>query len=80
MSKNSIPAKREPAIKGWWESGKGYIRGVYSELKKVHWPNRRQLLAYTGVVIVAVLIIVLIMWLFDTGLSFVLQKLFDAFA
>lgn len=80
MSKNSIPAKKEPAIKGWWENGKSYFRGVYSELKKVHWPNRQQIIAYTGVVLIAVAIVVFILWLFDSGLSFLLQKLFEAFA
>lgn len=52
-----------------------YFRGVLSELKKVHWPSRTQLLAYTGVVFVAVVIISILLWIADSGLSAVLNKL-----
>ena len=56
------------------------ISTVYNELKKVHWPDRKQLVAYTGVVLVAVTIVGLIIWVFDQGLSFLITKLFEAFA
>ncbi|MBO8158024.1 preprotein translocase subunit SecE [Thermosyntropha sp.] len=59
---------------------KEYLVSVYNELQKVHWPDRTQLIGYTGVVLFAVLIVGLIIWLFDSGLSFVLQKLFEALA
>lgn len=52
-----------------------YFRGVLSELKKVHWPSRRQLLTYTGVVFLAVTIVSVLMWFVDSGLSWVLTKL-----
>ncbi|OLN32430.1 preprotein translocase subunit SecE [Desulfosporosinus metallidurans] len=52
-----------------------YFRGVLSELKKVHWPSRRQLLTYTGVVFFAVAIVSILMWFVDSGLSWVLTKL-----
>ncbi|WP_407313890.1 preprotein translocase subunit SecE [Desulfosporosinus sp. SB140] len=52
-----------------------YFRGVVSELKKVHWPSRRQLLAYTGVVFFAVGIVSILMWVVDGGLSMALTKL-----
>ena len=32
----------------------GFLSGVKSELKKVVWPTRRELVSYTGVVFVAV--------------------------
>jgi len=35
---------------------KAFFRGVWSELKKVHWPDRKQLIVYTGVVVVFVLV------------------------
>lgn len=79
MVKNNVPATKELNIKGYWESGRQYFTNVYSELKKVHWPGRQQLIAYTGVVLVSVVIVSLILWLFDTGLSFLLDKLFKAF-
>jgi preprotein translocase, SecE subunit, bacterial len=57
------------------EKATEYFRGVLSELKKVHWPNRRQLLTYTGVVFFAVAIVSILMWLVDSGLSWALTKL-----
>ncbi|MGI6119390.1 MAG: preprotein translocase subunit SecE [Desulfosporosinus sp.] len=52
-----------------------YFSGALSELKKVHWPNRRQLIAYTGVVFFAVAIVSIMMWIVDSGLSLALTKL-----
>ncbi|NTW05665.1 MAG: preprotein translocase subunit SecE [Peptococcaceae bacterium] len=52
---------------------KAYFRGVYSELKKVHWPTRREVLIYTAVVVVAVIIVGALIWVFDAGMSRVLQ-------
>ncbi|MGR6837412.1 preprotein translocase subunit SecE [Syntrophomonas erecta] len=82
MSKNSVPAKKDDGItlKDRWENTKEYFRGVYSELKKVHWPDRRQLIGYTGVVLFSVALMALIIWLFDSGLSFLLNQIFKAFA
>jgi preprotein translocase subunit SecE len=77
----STPAKKEGVnLKTRWENTVEYFRSVYGELKKVHWPDRRQLVAYTGVVLVAVTLVAIIIWLFDMGLSALMKLLFDAFA
>ncbi|MHB8124532.1 MAG: preprotein translocase subunit SecE [Desulfitobacteriaceae bacterium] len=52
-----------------------YFRGVWSELKKVQWPNRQQLITYTGVVFVAVAIVAFLIWIVDSGLSWILIKI-----
>ncbi|NLB51830.1 MAG: preprotein translocase subunit SecE [Syntrophomonadaceae bacterium] len=80
MVKSSSPAKKQVTIKDRIEYVKEYFISVYNELKKVHWPDRRQMMAYTGVVLFAVTLVALIIWLFDKGLSYLLQMLFDAFA
>ncbi|MBP8819653.1 MAG: preprotein translocase subunit SecE [Syntrophomonadaceae bacterium] len=81
MVTKNVPAKNEAGgLKLRWEKTKQYFISVYNELKKVHWPDRRQLVAYTGVVLVAVTIVALIIWVFDSGLSFLITKLFEAFA
>ena len=53
-----------------------FFRGVWSELKKVHWPDRKQLITYTGVVIVFVLAVSLAIsaldWLFSSLLRLAL--------
>lgn len=55
---------------------KAFFRGVLSELKKVHWPDRKQLVTYTGVVVVFVLAVSLAVsaldWLFSSLLGLVL--------
>jgi preprotein translocase subunit SecE len=54
---------------------KKYVKGSWSELKKVHWPNKPELITYTSVVIVAVLIVSAMIWVVDSALSFVLELL-----
>ncbi|MGI5879608.1 MAG: preprotein translocase subunit SecE [Syntrophomonadaceae bacterium] len=80
MAKSNVPAKNEITLKTRWDNIVEYFRSVYNELKKVHWPDRTQLIAYTGVVLFAVTLMALILWVFDSGLSFLLKQLFDAFA
>jgi preprotein translocase subunit SecE len=45
---------------------KKFLREVKIELKKVTWPTRQQLIAYTGVVLVAVLLVCVLIWVFDS--------------
>lgn len=80
MAKNNAPAKKENNLQSRFEKLKQYIINVYGELKKVHWPARPQLIGYTGVVLFAVTLVALIIWVFDIGLSFVLEAIFNAFA
>ena len=80
MAKSNVPAENESRIKNWWEAGKQYFVATYNEIKKVHWPGKNQLIAYTGVVLLSVAMVALIIWLFDSGLSFLLERLMKAFA
>ncbi len=52
-----------------------YFSGVWSELKKVTWPNRQQLVAFTGVVFFAVALVSIMMWIVDSLLSLALTQL-----
>jgi preprotein translocase subunit SecE len=79
VTKTNAPAKKEGVtLKTRWNNTVEYFRSVYSELKKVHWPGRTQLIGYTGVVLIAVTLIALIIWLFDMGLSALMQVIFNA--
>ena len=51
------------------ESARTYIRGVMNELKKVHWPNRRETAIYTSVVVVSVVFVGVLIWVFDALLG-----------
>lgn len=42
-----------------------FFKGVRSELKKVNWPNRSELVGYTSVVLVSSVIATFLMWILD---------------
>jgi preprotein translocase subunit SecE len=50
-----------------------FFRGAFNELKKVHWPTRKEVMVYTSVVLVAVVAVGLLIWLFDSILSAILK-------
>lgn len=54
----------------------GFLRGVWGELKKVYWPGRRQVVVYTGVVLIAVAFVSILLWLVDSGLSALLSRIY----
>lgn len=54
----------------------GFLKNVRRELKKVNWPNRRELTTYTTVVLVAVAFVAAIIWVVDLGYQQILQLIF----
>ncbi|AEF93102.1 preprotein translocase, SecE subunit [Desulfotomaculum nigrificans CO-1-SRB] len=46
-----------------------YLRGVQNELKKVHWPTRKEVVTYTAVVLVSVAAVAAVIWVLDSLLS-----------
>ena len=50
-----------------------FFREVALELKKVHWPTRRQLMVYTGVVLVAIAFMGVLTWLVDSFLTWAMS-------
>jgi preprotein translocase subunit SecE len=50
-----------------------YFRGVRSELKKVIWPDRKELTNYTGVVIFISVLVAVIVYILDLVLGGVLS-------
>ena len=53
-----------------------YIREVVGELRKVIWPTRKQLVTYTGVVLVFVVFMVALVWALDLGFGAAVFELF----
>lgn len=51
---------------------KKQYRGVVGELKKVHWPNKKQLASYTGVVLASVIIMAIALWILDSGVGYLM--------
>ncbi|PKM79630.1 MAG: preprotein translocase subunit SecE [Firmicutes bacterium HGW-Firmicutes-14] len=79
VKKEAKPVKTQSSAKA--VAGKGqtlaklkkFLKGAWSELKKVHWPNRQQLVSFTGVVLVAVGIVTVMIFLVDSLLSELLK-------
>jgi len=57
------------------QRSKAFFSGVWAELKKVHWPTKKEILTYTLVVLVSVLIMAVVMGVFDTIFSWCITKL-----
>jgi len=51
-----------------------FMREVQVEAKKVVWPERKETMQSTLMVVVMVLFIALFLWLVDSGLSWLVQK------
>lgn len=51
---------------------KKFLREVKAELKKVNWPNKKELISYTGVVFVSVVAVAILIWIIDTAFNQVL--------
>ncbi len=52
---------------------KRYVREVRAELKKVAWPTRRELMAFTGVVFVSVVVVAALIWIIDSSFAGLLK-------
>ncbi|GAK43079.1 preprotein translocase subunit SecE [Paenibacillus urinalis] len=47
----------------------------WAELKKVRWPNRKELTNYTLIVLGTVIVITLYFWVLDIGISYVIDAI-----
>ena len=52
-----------------------FARESWEEAKRVVWPTRKETLQTTGVVFIFVFLMALFLWIVDTGLLWVTQKL-----
>ncbi|MBS3969758.1 MAG: preprotein translocase subunit SecE [Clostridia bacterium] len=50
-----------------------FFKGVWSELKKVHWPTKKEIVTYTSVVLAAVAMVSVLIWVVDSVFSFLLS-------
>ncbi|MCK9223144.1 MAG: preprotein translocase subunit SecE [Limnochordia bacterium] len=58
-----------------WERVKRFFREVRAEMRKVVWPDRQELMTYTGVVIVTVVIAAAFIGLADLVVAQILRLL-----
>jgi preprotein translocase subunit SecE len=69
LAERSPKAKSEVRRTGVFGRIGGFFREVVSELRKVIWPTRKELLTYTAIVIVFVAVMTTIVGLLDLGLG-----------
>ncbi len=58
-----------PPVKGYITGAKQFVVEAWQELRKVTWPNRKETVGTTGVVLLLVIIISIYLGLVDLGLS-----------
>lgn len=77
MAKEKESKRRAPAVpqKKKKRGLKEYFQGVKLEMKKVVWPTKKELGAYTAVVFVACTFFALAFWAIDTGFLALLKVL-----
>jgi preprotein translocase subunit SecE len=67
-------AAQEVAVQNSTSRAKRFLREVRAELKKVSWPNKKELVSYTGIVFVSVVFVAILIWLIDTGFTQILKN------
>ncbi|EOD01488.1 preprotein translocase subunit SecE [Caldisalinibacter kiritimatiensis] len=59
--------------KGALAKAKTFFRGVKAEIKKVNWPNKKELGTYTTVVLVTCALVSFVVWVLDIGIHELLE-------
>lgn len=65
-------------VKEWWPTLRNFFRDVWVEMKKTSWPAKNEVVGTTVVVIIACFLFGFYLFLVDTGLSWLIDKLFRA--
>ena len=75
MEENAVIAKP----KQWGMQIQEFRKDTVSEMKKVTWPSRQEVINTTVVVVVATLIFAIYLWSCDQVFAFLTLKLFSSF-
>jgi preprotein translocase subunit SecE len=67
-------------VKGWPVGLKDYFQELHTEMRRVTWPNRKQVQATTVVVIVTVFLFAAYFWVVDLALTRTIGRVFDLFS
>lgn len=51
-----------------------YFRGVATEVKKITWPSRQEIISHTATVVVAIIVATAIFGAIDLGLSKLIER------
>ena len=70
----AVKGAKAPSVANWWRTATQFVAEAWQELKKVTWPNRRETLGTTLVVIILVIIIAAFLGVVDMGLSSLVNR------
>jgi preprotein translocase subunit SecE len=73
-SGKSKPLSARLPVAKWWETMVNFVAESWQELKKTTWPNRRETIGTTVVVIILVFFISAYLGLVDVGLSALIKR------
>jgi preprotein translocase subunit SecE len=65
------------AVKNWFVKLGRFFRESWAEMKKVSWPNRRELGVYTVVTLFSVVVVAAVVWVIDVASSNAFRFLID---
>jgi preprotein translocase subunit SecE len=65
-------------VKAWWPTMRDFFRDVWSEMKKVSWTSRTEVTGTTIVVIIACFLFGFYLFVVDSGLAWVVDKIYKA--
>lgn len=51
---------------------KNFLKSVWAELKKVHWPTKKQVIQYTGIVLATIFVIGVAIFVVDLVLAWLM--------
>jgi preprotein translocase subunit SecE len=58
---------------GFFKRSAQFFKDSWGELKRVRWPNRKELVTYTTVTLVTCIFVILLILAFDTGINYLLR-------
>ena len=59
----------------WVPKLRKLLHDIRVELKKVHWPDRKQVAVFTSIVVVTILVVGAFFWVLDTGFTAALRMI-----
>ena len=73
MASSTVASEQKADRPGFFKRSVQFLKDAWGELKRVRWPNRKELVSYTMVVLVTCIFCVLLVFGFDLGISYLLQ-------
>ncbi|MFD2172360.1 preprotein translocase subunit SecE [Tumebacillus lipolyticus] len=70
---SSVAGEQKQARPGFFKRSIQFFKDAWGELKRVRWPNRKELVSYTMVVMGTCIFIILLIFGFDLGISYLLK-------